>query len=240
VLHTSDCHLGSVSSGAGNLGREEQAFAGAVSLARDARVDAVLIVGDLFDSARMSDDTLDWTAAQLDRLDCPVVIAPGNHDVLDERSVHHRFDVASRCGNAQLIDDHAGQVVEIPGTDIVVWGRAMAEHEPGYRPFAGLPEPPVDRWTIALGHGLVLADGPAQRSSPIFDDDLAAVEWDYVALGHVHAYREVRDDPTPVRYCGATAASRDGAPGIVLVDFVPGEGARPRWVGLDGHGLRGA
>jgi DNA repair exonuclease SbcCD nuclease subunit len=189
-------------------------------------------VGDLFDSARMSDDTLRWTAAQFDSLSCPVVIIPGNHDVLDERSVHHRFDVASRCPHVHFVDDHEGRVVEIAGTDLVVWGRAMVEHEPGYRPFDGLPDPPADRWTIAAGHGLVMDDGPARRSSPIFASDLDAVRWDYVALGHVHVYQEVRDEPTPVRYCGATATSRSGEPGIVLVDFVPGAGARPRWVTL--------
>jgi len=46
-------------------------------------------------------------------------------------------------------------------------------------------------------------------------------------------YQEVRDAPTPVRYCGATASSRGGDAGVVLVDFVPGQGARPRWTGLD-------
>jgi DNA repair exonuclease SbcCD nuclease subunit len=61
------------------------------------------------------------------------------------------------------------------------------------------------------------------------------VTWDYIALGHVHVYREVRDHPTPVRYSGATAKSRNGTPGVVLVDFIPGTGARPRWVAL-GYG----
>jgi hypothetical protein len=42
----------------------------------------------------------------------------------------------------------------------------------------------------------------------------------------------VRDEPTPARYAGATASSLDGLPGVVLVDFVPGAGARPRWVAL--------
>ena len=49
----------------------------------------------------------------------------------------------------------------------------------------------------------------------------------------MHAYREVRDEPTPARYPGATAWSKDGKPGAILVDFVPGEGARPRWVALE-------
>lgn len=203
-----------------------------MALAREERVDAVLIAGDLFDSARVPDDDLAWAAEQLDAVPCPVVVIPGNHDVFAERSVYHRFDIAGRCPRVHFIDRHDGHLVEIPGTDLVVWGRAMTEHEPSYRPFLGLPAPPADRWSIAAGHGLLLDDGPSHRSSPIFASDLDAVAWDYVALGHVHGYSEVRDDPTPVRYPGATATSRDGTPGIVLVDFVPGVGARPRWVAL--------
>ena len=227
MLHTSDCHLGT-----SPAQRQESAFADAVALARREQVDAVLVVGDLFDSARMSEETLDWTAGQLDQLGCPVVILPGNHDVFDAGSVHHRFDVAARCAHVQFVDDHDGRLVEVPGTDLVVWGRAMPEHEPGYLPFAGLPPAPAGKWAIAAGHGLVMDDGPAHRSSPIFASDLADVQWDYVALGHVHRYQEVRDEPTPVRYSGATAEALKGDPGVVLVDFVPGVGARPRAVAL--------
>jgi exonuclease SbcD len=227
LLHTSDCHLGT-----SEERDEEAAFERAIVLAREAGVDAVLIAGDLFDHTRVSDDTLRWTAEQLDTLACPVVVIRGNHEVFDGRSVHERWTTASMLDHVCLIDDHDGRLVEIPGTDLVIWGRAMIEHEPGYRPFAGLPLRPVDRWTIAAGHGLVVEDGSSGRSSPIFAADLDEVTWDYIALGHVHAYREVRDHPTPVRYPGATARSRDGSPGVVLVDFVPGVGARPRWVAL--------
>lgn len=228
VLHTSDCHLAGYEGG-----REEPAFSAAVDFALARRVDAVLITGDLFDHARVADWLLDWTVAELERLTCPVVVIPGNHDVLDERSVHHRLTVADRCDHVLFIDTPDGRLVDVPGTDVVVWGRAMPEHEPEFRPLAGLPPRPPDRWSIAAGHGLVMDDdAPTFRSSPIYPSDLAAVQWDYVALGHIHRYSEVRDLPTPARYAGATASSLGGEPGAVLVDFVPGVGARPQWVPL--------
>jgi DNA repair exonuclease SbcCD nuclease subunit len=228
VLHTSDCHLGTSA-----RREEEAAFERAIALAREERVDAVLIAGDLFDHTRVPDETLRWTAEQLNTLHCPVVVIRGNHDVFDGRSVHERWMTASTLGErVHVITEHEGCTIEIPRTDLVVWGRAMIEHEPEYRPFAGLPDPPPGRWTIATGHGLVLEDDDSGRSSPIFASTLAEVTWDYVALGHVHAYLEVRDHPTPVRYPGATASSRGGMPGVVLVDFIPGAGARPRWVAL--------
>jgi exonuclease SbcD len=227
VLHTADCHLGTSA-----RRHEEAAFERAITRAGDEGVDAVLIAGDLFDHVRVSEETLRWTAEQLGKLGCPVVVIRGNHDVFDGQSVHERLMTTASLEHVHVIDDHHGRIVEVPGTDVVVWGRAMLEHEPGYRPFAGLPQAPDGRWTIAAGHGLVLEDGSSGRSSPIFASDLAAVTWDYVALGHVHAYLEVRDHPTPVRYPGATATSRNGKPGVVLVDFIPGTGARPRWVDL--------
>jgi DNA repair exonuclease SbcCD nuclease subunit len=227
ILHTSDCHIG-----ASARREEEAAFERAIACAHDERVDAMLIAGDLFDHVRVSEETLRWTAEQIGRLDCPVVVIRGNHDVYDGRSVHERLMTLAGLDHVLVIDDHDGSIVEIPGTDVVVWGRAMLEHEPGYRPFAGLPEPPAGRWTIATGHGLVVEEELSDRSSPISPSDLAGVTWDYVALGHVHAYLEIRDHPTPVRYPGATAWSRDGVPGVVVVEFVPGAGARPRWVAL--------
>src|SRR5262249_36208640 len=148
---------------------EEAAFERAVTFAIDERVDGVLIAGDLFDHTRVSEETLLWTAEQLARLACPVVVIRGNHDVYDGESVYERLAAVAHLDHVKVIDDHDGTIVEIAGTDVVVWGRAMLEHEPGYRPFAGLPAPPADRWTIATGHGLVLEDGPPTRSSPIFE-----------------------------------------------------------------------
>lgn len=231
LLHTSDCHLGTV---AGSLdAREERAFAAMVELAIAEGVDLVLLAGDLFDHARVDDATLAFAADQLDRLPCPVVLLAGNHDVLHpDRSVHHRFDVANRCRQVQFLDEHDGSTVAVPGTDIVVWGRAMAEHEPSYRPFAGLPARPADAWAIAAGHGLVVDSSTTGRSSTISPDDLDAVDWDYVALGHVHAHRIVREAPVPVCYPGATAWSHEGRAGVLLVDLVPGLGAQPRWTPL--------
>jgi DNA repair exonuclease SbcCD nuclease subunit len=231
LLHTSDCHLGARPEGA-----EERAFVAFVELARRLEPDAVLLTGDLFDHARVPDDLLDWAADQVDRLPCPVVLLPGNHDALHDRSVHHRFQAGSRCREVQFLDEPEGACVTIPGTDVIVWGRAMIEHEPEFQPLAGLPGRPQGHWAVVAAHGLVVdrPQGPMGRSSPITDAELDGVDWDYVALGHVHEYREIRDGASPVRYCGATAASRRGLPGAVLVHLVPGSGAVPRWVPLVG------
>ena len=71
-----------------------------------------------------------------------------------------------------------------------------------------------------VGHGLVLGDEAwgdgdrGTRSSPIVGSELATTACDYIALGHVHAFREVS---TAMDGCGARAelgaeGSVDGPP----------------------------
>jgi DNA repair exonuclease SbcCD nuclease subunit len=228
LLHTADVHLGN--SGTGPDSPEAVAFSRAVDLAIDVDVDAVLIVGDLFDHGRVSEDLLAWTAKELDRAERPVVLMVGNHDVLNDASVHHRFRGPERCAEVTLLDDPDGTIVEVPGTDVVVWGRAMQEHEPRYRPLAGVPPKPEGRWGIAAGHGvLTRGDRPSHHASPISMAEIEAIDWDYVALGHYHGHKVLREPPRPALYPGATAYSRRGEAGVVMVDFWPGRGVTYEW-----------
>jgi DNA repair protein SbcD/Mre11 len=233
ILHTADTHLGVTGRGDGTA-LEERAFARAIDLAVQQDVDAILVAGDLFDSARVPESLLAWTAGQLDRAGRPIVLLAGNHDVLDDHSVHHRFAVGQRCAQTILLDRPDGSIVEVPGTNIVVWGRAMTEHAPWFRPLAGVPHKPADRWSIVAGHGLALAeDQRSHHGSPITPSEIAAIDWDYVALGHVHVHGVLRGAPQPVVYPGATVRSHQGMPGAVIVAFTPGMGASFEWMPLD-------
>lgn len=231
IVHTADVHLGTGT--AGENGYEERRFARAIDFAIDAAVDAVLIVGDLFDHARVPEELLAWTAKQLDRAERPVILLVGNHDALHDTSVHYRFDSMQRCARVELLDDPAGSMVTVPGTDLVVWGRALIEHEPAFRPLAGIPPKPNAKWGIVAGHGLVLPnDNPTHHGSPITPSELAAVEWDYIALGHLHGHRVLQESPVPAVYPGATASSLKGQPGVVVVNFATETGTTFEWVPL--------
>ena len=80
---------------------------------------------------------------------------------------------------------------------------------------------------MVLGHGHYIGQEPADasmRSSPITDDDIAATDADYVALGHWHTLTDVSAGGVPAWYAGSPMMSwSDGV--ALLVDLVPGEGA---------------
>ena len=65
---------------------------------------------------------------------------------------------------------------------------------------------------------------PSYRSSPIYPSHLDALDWDYVALGHIHRHMVIRESPSLVAYSGATAESLEGDPAVLLVYLDPVSG----------------
>ena len=231
LLHVSDCHLGSTD----GITAKEQAFEAMIDLAVAKNVDAVLIAGDLFDSARPADSVIEWTVQRLDSLHCPVVILPGNHDWFEDQSPFLRVDFELRCPHVHVLDKAEGEVLILDDLDIGFFGRPVLDHSPSFRPVADLPVRPDVSWAVVMGHGLVLeSDHPTSRGSPIYPRDLAAVDWDYVALGHWSRYWRVQDEP-PVVYAGDTVASADGRPGVVLVSLAGDGVVTPTWTPLAGR-----
>lgn len=82
-LHTSDWHVGKTLKGRARLDEHESVLAEIVSIARDRDVDAVLVAGDLYDSAApvpAAQRIVVRTLADLARSGITVVAIAGNHD----------------------------------------------------------------------------------------------------------------------------------------------------------------
>lgn len=83
LLHTSDWHVGKVLKGHDRLEEHRNVLAEIVAMASDHEVDAVIVAGDLFESAMPSPDAqaLVWaTLIELRRTGAEVVAIAGNHD----------------------------------------------------------------------------------------------------------------------------------------------------------------
>jgi DNA repair exonuclease SbcCD nuclease subunit len=79
-----------------------------------------------------------------------------------------------------------------------------------------------------MAHGLYTDEPEMQRSSLITPQEIEASGFDYLALGHVHAHRQVRHGNTLACYPGVCAAHMGTIPTgcVALITLTPGEGAK--------------
>ncbi|GIW05316.1 MAG: hypothetical protein KatS3mg060_0121 [Dehalococcoidia bacterium] len=220
VLHTSDIHLGSDYSPE----LAKQALRAVVEAARSIRVDVLLLVGDVFDHNRVSDATVQFALDELARFAGPAVILPGNHDCYDERSVYHRPHFRARPPNVHLITSEENPALHFEDLDIELWGRPVVDHHPGFRPLRAAPPRARARWRIVLAHGhYEQPNAEPFRSSPIWPDEIAATDCDYLALGHWDRMVDVSHGRVVARYSGAPYTGA-GIGAALLVTLHPQHG----------------
>jgi DNA repair protein SbcD/Mre11 len=223
IAHTSDVHLHD-----GHDGQHvRDAFTRVIDTVVDLRSDLFLIAGDLFDHNRVDGDVIEFVYEQLSRVRCPTVIIAGNHDCWEERSILQRMDFRNAGHHVTLLDEAEGKQVELPELHATVWGRCMLDHDRTNKPMAGSPPRKADMWHIGMAHGLYMDDPECDRSSLITPQEVADSGFDYLALGHVHAHRQMRHGNTlacypgvPAAYYGTTASGY-----MAVVELTPGEGA---------------
>jgi DNA repair exonuclease SbcCD nuclease subunit len=218
LLHTADLHI---DEGQASIA----AMRAVIDIALAERVDLVLIAGDTFDHDQVSDLAARSVVTELARLTQPVVIIPGNHDPIDYRSIYQRVDLTEAGPHVYFIDDPAGRELIFPDLDVAIWARGIENHTPDNRPLAGYRPSDPRLWRIVLVHGFYVPAGESSwRSSQIHEEEIAALECDYLALGHVHRYWEVSSGSVTASYSGS--ATQDRIPGVNLVRLDEGFGVR--------------
>lgn len=236
ILHLADVHLGaSFASFGSHAGERSEAVLGAFrelpTIAREQEVHAVVVAGDLFDSARPS-DRIAAEAREVFRQLLEVVpsvfLVPGNHDPLvvpgpygDLPDAAHVFS-APTPGKPVSVETEAGP--------LHVYGFAYDfAHEPD--PLAHFRRSEDEGVHVALVHGAV-RDAPhwsGGDSLRLSRSELSGLEVDYIALGDYHRFRPpaefAGDGSIPACYCGSFAAldhTEAGPRGVALVELTPG------------------
>ena len=232
LVHTSDTHLGidwhpemaadafrTVTCSVGRLGG-----------------DALLIVGDVFDNARISDQVLHFFLEHVGDVPAPVVVLPGNHDLYDDNSLYHREPFWDAPPNLHILTDVEGELLSLPGLSLDFWGRAMPSHTPEFRPLAEMPENNNGHWLVALAHAHFHFDYDTDlRSSPIFPDEVAQAPCDYLALGHWDRHVDVSQGRVKAVYSGSPLGATHSydTVTVTVVDLDPDLGVQTQQVTLN-------
>ena len=219
ILHTSDTHLGDP------YGHpiSETAFEATVRAAESFNADYMLIAGDVFDNARIKDSVINSFFNQISKLCIPVIILPGNHDLMDKHSLYKRELFSNAPSNLYVFSNNEGEIFSFPQIDF--WGKAMNEHSPEFKPVSGMTQASNSKWFVGMAHGHFEEEAvESGRSSLIFPSDISSLRCHYLALGHWDVYTDVSQGSVPAFYSGAPAGIFKDKFSAITVDMDPANG----------------
>ena len=192
ILHTADVHLDSPLASlalrdealrADIQSATRSAFVRIVDTAIAEGVAALLIAGDLYDGAQRSAKTAAFLVGQFERLraaEVPVFYIKGNHDA--ENPITGEVSLPD---NVHVFDGR-GSKVQLKGTDIWIHGVSFnGRHAPNSL-LDKFGAPVSGAVNIAMLHTSLAGSAGHDNYAPCSVSELAALGFDYWALGHVH------------------------------------------------------
>jgi len=220
ILHTADVHLGASAAAFGDRAEAHRrqlrsTFQRIVDEALTG-YDLVLIAGDLFDSPRPAQRTVEFVAGQLRRLGeggrlIPAVILPGTHDRLGGDSVYARGELERSGPHVHLLAQPGPQCLDLPQLGLAVHGTPCVAEAPQTNPLAGFQLAGGGTVDIGVAHAAVGEVGLMERDAwRIPAGAIGQSGLRYLALGHWHAFSECTE--------GSTVAFFSGAPEPLAVD----------------------
>lgn len=201
-LHAADIHLDSPLHGLSRYeglpeadirGATRAAFDNLVERAIDEEVDFVVIAGDLFDGDWKDMGTGLYFARAMGRLDqagIPVFLLAGNHDAASviTRSVPWP-------PNVRLFGARKPQTHLLPEIGVAVHGQSFATSAVTENLVLAYPDATQHQFNIGVLHTALAGRQGHAAYAPCSLDDLKSKRYDYWALGHVHEYEIVCEDP---------------------------------------------
>ena len=181
VLHAADLHLDSpfeaLPAGKAAQRRQEQRLliARIAQAVKDNGVQLVLLSGDLLDTGSAYRETSMTLIDILGRIECPVFIAPGNHDYY---SLHSPYAKLHWPENVYIFSTPHVECIPIPELNVRVWGAAFTEPRSGplLRGFEAEKEENII--DIMCIHGDVGND--ASPYNPVSEEQISRSGMDYI------------------------------------------------------------
>lgn len=154
-----------------------EAFAQAVEAAEKEQVDLVLIAGDLFHRQPLKKELKEANEILSRLTRAKVVIMAGNHDYLSPKSAYRTF---SWNENVFFFSSEQPKALSFPELGATVWGFSYEHREIRESRYDSIPKKSGGGIHILLGHG------GDEKHIPLKIKSLQELEFDYIALGHIH------------------------------------------------------
>ena len=187
ILHIADFHLDSAFSGfdkeSADKRREElrECFARALKIARDKGVELILIPGDLFDTPFCTGETRRMVFAAIKNAECPVVIAPGNHDYYSKNGTYADKNLPE---NAFVFTSSELGRFDFDELGVSVIGYGFTSDRYEGNPLAD--EVPLSSENVNIYCAHTDLGATFSKYAPTNPNAIARNGFAYAALGHVH------------------------------------------------------
>ncbi len=193
ILHAADIHLDSplvgLAAKAGDradelIGATRRAFTRLVDFAIETEVSLLLIAGDLYDGDWRDFSTgLFFTSemARLGRANIPVAVIRGNHDA--ESQITSRLRLPA---NVKVFRADRAETWVIQELGVAIHGRSFPRRDVTENIAVSYPDAKPGYLNMGLLHTAATGKLGHAPYAPCSVADLAAKEYDYWALGHVH------------------------------------------------------
>lgn len=244
IIHAADIHLDSPLRGLGAMASEDvvhhlrsasrAALANLVGLAVERGVDAVVLAGDTYDGDSEDYQTGREFIRAMDKLHAvgiPVVMIAGNHDA---QSVITKTLTLPPNVVVLPTDQPGSEVIEDIGT--AFHGQGFADRAVAHNLVTDYPKALPDYLNVGLLHTSLGGYRGHDPYAPCDIQELAALGYDYFALGHVHQREEFRRDTLVAAYAGNLQGRhiRETSPkGAYVVSLSPEREADLEFVELD-------
>lgn len=190
VLHMADIHLGAEPDkgrpwGEGRGKQLWEAFALSLKEAERQGVDLVLIAGDLFHRQPLKRELKEVNGLFCELSHAQVVIMAGNHDYLSKNSAYRSFTWNK---NVHFFQREQIEFIEISQLNVILYGLSYEHKEIPESLYLGLQKKKQGSIHILLAHG------GDEKHIPLQMKELERSGFDYVALGHIHSPRQLKEN----------------------------------------------
>lgn len=213
IVHISDTHLGfsaysKLDATEGVNQREMDvygAFAQAVDRILELKPDLVIHSGDLFDQVRPQNRAIDFAMRQLLRLseaEIETIVISGNHSTPRLRETGSIFRIFEHLANVHPL--HESGAKSVVHGDVTVFAVPHSTTPPLKNVLETVKPSGTTRYNLLTIHAGVT--GPQTYKMDEFNEQTVPLEalsdeWDYVALGHYHEFKKLRER---ICYSGST------------------------------------
>ena len=226
-LHTADWQMGMRAAHAGQVAEKVRAARidaarHVLVLARQHQVDFVVLAGDTFEHNALSHNQVQSVADLLAQSPCPVLVLPGNHDLLEPGSVWQR-SLWRDIGMVSILSEKAPLYLK----NVEILPCPITAKTSTQDPTAWIQPGGKDRIRIVVAHGCLQTGSFGEDDHPIPLDTPARTQADYVALGHWHSTTIYN---RRIAYSGTHEKTKFGEPdsGNVLLVEIGRPGDEPR------------